>query len=211
MPLGSRPDFGVHSKSLRALFSLNNMAVEKDWGGGRSGSQLLKGSFNFTFNRKIKSVNCISKSFSEKSGHSMVCGSFIMIGIMSLDTHVIKCCLVGPGKQARKLGFSKVSLDVAFLRQQTVGVLGREQPWSWSYGDLSVCVWGRGGRAAVAEAETSVWYKSTQPWQTRSCYLVLLCSSKSHWPPALHSGLQSATLDSAPRLSHLPGDLVQIT
>lgn len=51
-----------------------------------------------------------------------------MIGIMSLDTHVIKCCLVGPGKQARKLGFSKVSLDVAFLRQQTVGVLGREQP-----------------------------------------------------------------------------------
>lgn len=105
MPLGSRPDFGVHLLSLRALFSLNNMAVEKDRGGGRSCSQLLKGSFNFTFNRKIKISCCISKSFPEKSGHSMVRGSFIMIGIMSLDTHIIKYCLVGLGKQPRELGF----------------------------------------------------------------------------------------------------------
>ena len=63
MPLGSRPDFWVHSQSLRALFSLNNMAVEKDLGGGRSCSQLLKGSFNFTFNRKIKSVTVSAKAF----------------------------------------------------------------------------------------------------------------------------------------------------
>lgn len=35
----------------------------------------------------------------------MVHGSFIMIGIMSLDIHIIKCCLVGLGKQARVLGF----------------------------------------------------------------------------------------------------------
>jgi hypothetical protein len=57
----------------------------------------------------------------------MVRGSFIMIGIMSVDPHVIKCCLVGLQKQARKLGF-QVSPNVTFLGQQTMGVLGREQP-----------------------------------------------------------------------------------
>jgi hypothetical protein len=44
----------------------------------------------------------------------MVYGSFIMIGIMSLDTHIMKCCLVGLGKQAQKVGFPKVSLNVSF-------------------------------------------------------------------------------------------------
>ena len=71
MPLDSRPDFWVHSQSLRALFSLNNMAVEKDLGGGRSCSQLLKGSFNFTFNRKIKSVTVSLRNNVKNDGCAM--------------------------------------------------------------------------------------------------------------------------------------------
>jgi hypothetical protein len=103
------------------------------------------------------------------------------------------------------LGF-QVSPNVTFLGQQTMGVLGREQPWSWSYDDLFVAGKKRQVKAMKAHSLLPLSGKpGVATWSN------LCLSPNSHWPPALPLGLQSATLDSAHVLSHWLGDLVQMT